>query len=229
MKAQSIQAKTNDEIKRLLENSINDDFKPTLAFVFLSALDELKKVMTLLDTKNIAVFGATTQAEFTEQGVETKSIAILLLDVNPDYFKIVLSDNHNTSPEESAQNAGKIGRNVFADPAFIVSVSNIKTPGESIIKGLVNAVGKDVIIIGGFSGDMEMNILIRTILVTGNKIYFQVGGGIVADSTPEGEYEETLVKAKGIKACLENMLVSKLDGLRTGPDKGPSSDRRFVV
>lgn len=56
-----------------------------------------------------------------------------------------------------------------------------------------------------FSGSMDLNILIRTLLIKNNKIYFQVGGGIVADSTPEGEYEETLVKAKAIKDTLEKV------------------------
>ena len=54
-----------------------------------------------------------------------------------------------------------------------------------------------------FSGDMEMNILIRTILKKKNKIYFSSGGGIVADSDPQEEYKETLVKAKGILRSLE--------------------------
>jgi len=49
-----------------------------------------------------------------------------------------------------------------------------------------------------FCGNMDFNILIRTILKKGNRLYFGVGGGIVADSDPEEEYEETLVKAKGI-------------------------------
>lgn len=49
-----------------------------------------------------------------------------------------------------------------------------------------------------FSGGMDFNILIRSILKKGNNLYFGVGGGIVADSKPEEEYQETLVKAKGI-------------------------------
>jgi len=49
-----------------------------------------------------------------------------------------------------------------------------------------------------FCGNMDFNILIRTILKQGNSLSFSVGGGIVADSRPESEYEETLVKAKGI-------------------------------
>ena len=48
----------------------------------------------------------------------------------------------------------------------------------------------------GFSGDMELNIAIRTAIVTGDRIYFQTGGGIVADSSPKQEYEETLLKAE---------------------------------
>ena len=48
----------------------------------------------------------------------------------------------------------------------------------------------------GFSGEMELNIAIRTAIVTGGRIYFQTGGGIVADSSPKQEYEETLLKAE---------------------------------
>ena len=49
-----------------------------------------------------------------------------------------------------------------------------------------------------FSGDMDFNIMIRTILKKGDRLNFGVGGGIVADSSPSAEYEETLVKARGI-------------------------------
>ncbi|MDE2059227.1 MAG: aminodeoxychorismate synthase component I [candidate division NC10 bacterium] len=48
----------------------------------------------------------------------------------------------------------------------------------------------------GFSGGMELNIAIRTAIATGGRIYFQTGGGIVADSSPAREYEETLLKAE---------------------------------
>jgi len=49
-----------------------------------------------------------------------------------------------------------------------------------------------------FSGNMDFNILIRTILRKKNELCFGVGGGIVTDSNPEGEYQETLVKARGM-------------------------------
>lgn len=49
-----------------------------------------------------------------------------------------------------------------------------------------------------FSGGMDFNILIRSILKKADTLYFGAGGGIVADSDPLEEYQETLVKAKGI-------------------------------
>jgi len=49
-----------------------------------------------------------------------------------------------------------------------------------------------------FSGEMDLNIVIRTILVKDKKAFFQVGGGIIYDSVPEMEYQETLDKAKAI-------------------------------
>jgi para-aminobenzoate synthetase component 1 len=53
-----------------------------------------------------------------------------------------------------------------------------------------------------FCGNMDFNILIRTILKKDNRVNFGVGGGIVADSIPEDEYEETLIKAKAILKAL---------------------------
>ncbi len=54
----------------------------------------------------------------------------------------------------------------------------------------------------GFNDTMDINIVIRTLLVKNEDFYFQVGGGIVADSDPEKEFQETLDKAKAlILAC----------------------------
>jgi para-aminobenzoate synthetase component I len=53
-----------------------------------------------------------------------------------------------------------------------------------------------------FDGDMDTSIVIRTFIINKGKAYFQVGGGIVADSDPEKEYEETIHKAGGLFSSL---------------------------
>ena len=52
------------------------------------------------------------------------------------------------------------------------------------------------------SGALDTSIVIRTYLVRGRDVYFQVGGGVVADSDPAQEYRETLDKAQGLIAAL---------------------------
>ena len=54
-----------------------------------------------------------------------------------------------------------------------------------------------------WSGDLDLNILIRTLVLTKNKGYLQVGAGIVADSDPDREYDETLAKAGAFFRILE--------------------------
>ncbi|MDD5223702.1 MAG: aminodeoxychorismate synthase component I [bacterium] len=54
----------------------------------------------------------------------------------------------------------------------------------------------------GFDGRTDLNIVIRTILIRNGTAHFHVGGGIVADSDPEAEYEETLVKGRALKEAL---------------------------
>jgi para-aminobenzoate synthetase component 1 len=55
----------------------------------------------------------------------------------------------------------------------------------------------------GFDGAMDSNILIRTFTAGRGWLQFPVGGGIVADSDPAAEYEETLHKAAGLLRALE--------------------------
>ena len=55
----------------------------------------------------------------------------------------------------------------------------------------------------GFDGTMDLNIAIRTCILKEGRAYFHVGGGIVADSEPEAEYQETLDKASSWMAVLD--------------------------
>jgi len=54
-----------------------------------------------------------------------------------------------------------------------------------------------------FTGDMDLNIIIRTFVIKDNVAYVQAGAGIVADSDPEKEYYETLKKAEALIKTLE--------------------------
>ena len=57
----------------------------------------------------------------------------------------------------------------------------------------------------GYNGDMDFNIIIRSFIEKNNKVYFQVGAGIVYDSIPEREYKETINKARAMVLAYENL------------------------
>lgn len=56
----------------------------------------------------------------------------------------------------------------------------------------------------GFDGSMDVNLLIRTMVQSSGWLHFAVGGGIVADSTPEKEHDETWHKAAGLLRALRD-------------------------
>ena len=57
----------------------------------------------------------------------------------------------------------------------------------------------------GIDGAVCLNIAIRTIIITNHRAYAQTGGGIVADSDPEAEWDETITKAKALIAGIKAM------------------------
>jgi anthranilate synthase component 1 len=64
----------------------------------------------------------------------------------------------------------------------------------------------------GFNGDMDVAIAIRTAVVKDKMLYVQAGAGIVADSVPESEWQETRNKARAVLRAAELAQV----GLETG-------------
>jgi len=57
----------------------------------------------------------------------------------------------------------------------------------------------------GIDSNVCLNIAIRTIIITGGKAYAQVGGGIVADSQPQAEWDETITKARALLSGINSV------------------------
>lgn len=72
--------------------------------------------------------------------------------------------------------------------------SQLEELERGIYSGAIGWIGGD--------GSAELSVVIRTLLIVGKRLEFQVGGGIVFDSTPEGELQETMHKAAGLLQLL---------------------------
>jgi anthranilate synthase component 1 len=62
----------------------------------------------------------------------------------------------------------------------------------------------------GFNGDMDLAIAIRTAVVKDGRLHVQAGAGIVADSVPESEWQETRAKARAVLRAAE-IAMSGMD------------------
>ena len=137
MIAKSIKGKSTENIKAALNKIIDGKFKPTLAIVFISVKQDRETISKLLDEKGIHIFGATTAGEFIDGEIEAGSIVMMLLDMNPAYFKIEFLE---TSPETVLEDANKLGitgKETFTNPAFIVANSGVSLAGEPIVEGII--------------------------------------------------------------------------------------------
>jgi anthranilate synthase component 1 len=70
--------------------------------------------------------------------------------------------------------------------------------------------------VGYFSagGDMDMCIALRTAVLQDEKLYIQAGGGVVYDSDPEAEYQETVHKSRAIRRAAEDAAMFRPEGNR---------------
>ena len=153
MKAKTIKGKTPSAIQVALQESMGDGFKPTLAIILVSNAEDAEPIRSIFGRHDIAMFGVTAPNTFTEAGITEGHIIVMLMDMKPDHFEIVLNDYQGSSAYEAGYNAGISGKKAFANPGFIISPLDFRISYDGLIKGLTDAAGRDILIVGGGSGD----------------------------------------------------------------------------
>lgn len=153
MKAKSIQGKSVQEIQASLQQSMAGGFKPTLAIVFISVKQDSEAVCNILHKEGIQIFGSTTSGEFISPEISEGGIVIMLQDMNPDYFKLLLLETGEQTTLENAKQIGLAGKNTFTNAAFLIASGWLTQDGENIVEGITEGFGAGVTIFGGMAGD----------------------------------------------------------------------------
>ncbi len=153
MQAKSIKGHTTAEINTALQQSIADGFTPTLAICFVSIKQDRKAICKLLDDAGIAIFGTSTNGEFIDEETEKGSAAILLLDMNKNYFKIYFEEYPEKNYRAITNTIARNAKESFSTPAFFIAGSNMETDAEELLFGFEDIAGKEVNVYGGMAGD----------------------------------------------------------------------------
>jgi hypothetical protein len=159
MKAKSIKGSSKEEIKTALQLSMADGYKPTLAFVFISIKQDIDAVSNLLDSHGIQIFGATSSGEFIDGDISNGGIVVLMMDINPAKFEILLHDYRDKEPEAVAREMAAIAKERFKNPTIILSTSFYARGemeallGDQLIRTIESVAGKETTVWGGRAGD----------------------------------------------------------------------------
>ncbi len=191
MKAKSIKGNNINEIRIALEQSITDEFNPKLAIVFLSIVHNREEISRIFSDKDISIFGATTNGEFTGEGITEGGISVLMLDVNPDYFSILFSEYPEKNYRETTQAIAKKALEKFEHPCFLIAGSNLETDAEALLHGFEDIIGQHVNVYGGMAGD-DMQLTDQFVFTNGKCS----SRGIVALV-----FDEDKLTIKGIATC----------------------------
>jgi len=153
MKAKSIQGRSPEEIQSAIQQAIDPGFKPTLAIVFISMSQDRNAVCKMLDDLGIAIYGVTTHGEFIDEELGKQSTVILLLDINPSYFRILFDEFREKNYRETAKELARQANEQIEHPAFLIAASHMETDGEQLLFGFEDVIGKQVNVFGGMAGD----------------------------------------------------------------------------
>jgi len=158
MKAKSIKGNSAEEIKTALQQSLADGFKPTLAIAFISIKQDRKAITEILRKEGIEVLGATSCGEFVDGHQSEGAAAILLIEINPDYYTILFETVGKRSLKEATTELANSALKKFKRPAFILCTTALSEKGELldgelIVRSIEDVVGPQVTICGGMAGD----------------------------------------------------------------------------
>jgi hypothetical protein len=158
MQAKSIKGKSATDINIALEQCMANEFKPTLAIVFISVKQDRQSVIEILKEKDIDVIGATSSGEFINGHQSEGEIAMILLDIKRSDYTILFEDIGERSLEESTNNMVQAAYDKFEKPTFILlttllTSSGKQFDGEGMVAYIEKIAGPDITMFGGMAGD----------------------------------------------------------------------------
>ncbi len=152
MKAKNLSAYSMEELQTLLEATIQDNFQPTLALVFISPNLPFQQIPDIFKKKNISIVGCTTMGEIYNEEICDQSISVLLMDIDPVFYSIYQKEYKDTT-YATAFELGQKAASTFNNPGIIVYSGGITVDGEKLVYGIKDGAKKEIPLYGGLAGD----------------------------------------------------------------------------
>jgi len=156
MKSTIIHSYSISNLIQQIDNKINDNFQPSLAFVYTSPKYNIRKMVAELNRYPFLVFGSTTVGEIyadDKLGVHEKeeSIVCMLLDINPSAISLKLLQVEDEHYYKAGEQIASWAKKQFSNPAIITVTSGLAFDNDAYTQGIVGS-GVEYVF-GGAAGD----------------------------------------------------------------------------
>jgi len=169
------------DLKQVLAEANSTNFKPSLGIVFCTIDFDLEQIRSSFIMHNIALVGCTTAGEIIDNALHEKSLALLLLDVDPAVFRIKLTEYEEQDMNKAALEIGDFVKDSFEHPGVLLMSGGLAIDAQQLVQGISTSLSKPLPIYGGLAGDdLEM---LRTFAFTHEKATENGAASLVLDTT----------------------------------------------
>ena len=153
MRSQSLLCQSLLHLRQKLESITQNGFFPTLAIVFSSSKHDLNELVRIFDEKGIDLVGCSTAGEIVDDSLAEESIAVLLLDMNREFYHIKTTSFELYEVYEKSLEVGVFTKQLFESPGMLLMSGGINLDALKLIAGIKDGVGKEIPLYGGMAAD----------------------------------------------------------------------------
>jgi hypothetical protein len=196
-----------EEIGPYLQGVCQEGLTPTLAIVFSSIVHNLEKLRAAFAKFNIEVFGASTSGEITNDEVSEHSIAVMLLEISRDTYRLNVFDGEGKTSSQVGQGVAEWAKTLYDNPAIMVMSAGLRADGEQIVNGIIYTMERQVPLFGGLAGTepgMQETFVFNTSQV--------LADGVVALAFDQNTIALQGIAASGWKGIGTPKTITKAEG-----------------
>lgn len=195
------------QLKKVLATANTTDFRPSLGIVFSTVDFDLEQVRISFASHDIALVGCTTAGEIINNTLYEKSLALLLFDINPAFFKIKLTKYETPNIMSAAEEIGGFVKGCFENPGMLLMSGGLAIDAQRLVQGINAVISQPIPIYGGLAGDdLEM---VRTFAFTHEEITENGATSLVFDTD---RVEMTGLAISGWKPIGGVNVITKAEG-----------------
>jgi hypothetical protein len=199
-----------EEIELQLQKIRHEGLAPTMAIVFSSVAHNLDEVRTAFAKFDLQVFGASAGGEIVNDEVYEGAIAVMLLDISRDAYRLDVFDGEDKTSMEVGQGIAEWAKTIYDDPALMVMSAGLHADGEQIVNGITYTMGREVPLFGCLAGfGRDYAPMFETFVFDASHV---ISNGVAALVFDRNAIELQGVAASGWKGIGTPKTITKAEG-----------------